>query len=261
MKPMPQTAPTQPVGVLLKRRLKQLEKTSAELAEAVQLPLEYIEALIDGTRRPPQPGWTDLYDRMTQYLKFGRNDLAAAAVAERAALAQAPRRADPRVRELMLALCEPGTAASFQPKPGKPHAADAMAQRLLEVVQASVRHDTLAYRATMRPGRNHVTMRGRVFEFLDATIDLLNVSDFEEFVRPRVASWDVDRDSGVLRVIFSGREQRPAGPPTTTRPPGAPTAAPIAPPAPPAAPVGRPRASAKPAAKAKVKSARGRSAR
>ena len=37
MKPMPQTAPTQPVGVLLKRRLKQLEKTAVELAEAVQL--------------------------------------------------------------------------------------------------------------------------------------------------------------------------------------------------------------------------------
>jgi len=226
MKPVPQAAPTQPVGVLLKRRLKQLEKTAVELAEAVQLPLEYIEGLISGKRRPPQPGWTDLYDRMTQYLKFGRNDLAAAAIAERAERAEAPRRADPRVRDLVLSLCEPQTASSFQPKPGKPHPADAMAQRLLEVVQASVRHDTLAYRATMRPGRNHVTMRGRVFEFLDATIDALNVADFEEFIRPRVATWDVDRDSGVLRVVFSGRDSRPSGPPPTVRP--MPVAAPAA---------------------------------
>jgi len=260
MKPVPQAAPTKPVGVLLRTRLKQLEKTSTELAEAVQLPMEYIEGLLSGKRRPPQPGWTDLYDRMTQYLKFGRNDLAAAAIAERAERAEAPRRADPRVRDLVLGLCEPSTAASFQPKSGKPHPADAMAQRLLEVVQASVRHDTLAYRATMRPGRNHVTMRGRVFEFLDATIDALNVADFEEFIRPRVATWDVDRDTGVLRVVFQGREQRPSTPPATVlRPQLAAASQPAAPVAAPSAPAPAKRARVSPKSASKGKSGRGRS--
>jgi hypothetical protein len=133
-----------------------------------------------------------------------------------------------------------------------------MAQRLLELVQASVRHDTLAYRATMRPGRNHVTMRGRVFEFLDATIDALNVSDFEEFVRPRVASWDMDRDTGVLRVVFSGREQRSSGPPPSVRPMTVSAPQVVAPVPPTEAETPAKRAAAKPRAKAKTK-ARSRS--
>jgi hypothetical protein len=229
MKPMPQTAPSGPVGVLLRRRLKELERTPADLAEAVQLPIDYIEDLLSGKRRPPQPGWTDLYDRMTQYLKFGRNELSASAIAERIARAEGPKRADARVRDLMLTLCDPATAATFQGKSGKPHPADPLAQRLLEVVQASVRHDTMTYRATMRPGRNHVQMRGRVFEFLDITIESLTVADFEEFVRPRVATWDVDRDSGVLKVVFCGRELRPIGVSATTRAPTLPSAAPAEP--------------------------------
>ena len=63
------------VSQLMRRRLKELQRTPRELAEAVQVPETYIADLLAGRRRPPAPGRTDVYDRMTKFLRLHRNDL------------------------------------------------------------------------------------------------------------------------------------------------------------------------------------------
>src|SRR5207245_366726 len=108
--PLPKQALT--LGGLVRRRLREVNRSAAQLAEAVQVPSEYIDDLITGARRPPLPARTDIYPKMTSFLRLSRNDLTACASAERAAMAStdapAPAAA---VRRLVPDLREPGRAA------------------------------------------------------------------------------------------------------------------------------------------------------
>ncbi len=191
--------------------------SSNELAEAVQLSTEYIDDLIAGRRRRPLPGRTDLYERMTSFLRLSRNDLALCASAERADTAPT-RTSGPKanVRRLLLALCEPGTARELEERRAQHGSTELVdfIQRLLQVTQGAVRRMPTGLRlAAERCGGSYVAMRLRVLEFLDATPETLTVDDFTRFLRPRVELWDVDLQTGVLRVVLRGAgapEPRPA---------------------------------------------------
>ena len=98
------------VSQLVRRRLKELKRTPRELAEAVQVSEEYVSDLLAGRRAPPAPGRTDLYDRMTKFLRLHRNDLPTCAKVEREAIGTKRTRPDPKVRALLLGLCEPTLA-------------------------------------------------------------------------------------------------------------------------------------------------------
>src|SRR2546425_1998224 len=126
----------------MRRRLRELKRSPEELAEAAQVPTDYIEDLIASRRRPPLPGRTDLYDRMTTFLRLGRNDLANCARAERAASAPAePVGPDASIARLLLGMCEPATAKELEQRRALRGSAEfaGYAQRLLDVTQGSVR--------------------------------------------------------------------------------------------------------------------------
>jgi len=196
------------VGELLRQRLRETNRSAEELAEAAHVPAGYIEELITGRRRPPLPARTDVYERMTQFLRLGRNDLAACASAERAGSASTPA-AGPSasIRRSLLALCEPETAGSLERR-ARQHDGELaeLIQRLLNVAQASVRRvldDQIGLRvAATQSGTTYLAMRVRVLDFLDATPDTLTADDLTSFVRPRIAMWDVDLQTGVLRVVL-----------------------------------------------------------
>lgn len=203
------------VGKLLRRRLRETGRSSKELAEAVQLPREYIDDLIAGRRRPPLPGGTDVYEKMTSFLRLSRNDLVLCARAERADTAPT-RAAVPKanVRRMVLDLCEPGTARKLEERRARDGSAElaGFIQRLLDVTQAAVRRmldDQIGLRiAAERCGGTYAAMRLQVLEFLDATPDTLTADDLAMFLRPRVALWDVDLQTGVLRVVLRAHEPR-----------------------------------------------------
>lgn len=203
------------VGELLRQRLRETDRSPEELAEAVQLPTKYIDDLIAGRRRPPLPGRTDLYERMTSFLRLSRNDLVLCARAERADTPPT-RVSGPKanVRRLLLALCEPGTARELEERRAQHGSAELVGfiQRLLDVTQGVVRRmldDKIGLRiAAERCGGTYVAMRLRVLEFLEATPDTLTADDLTKFLRPRVALWDVDLQTGVLRVVLRAHEPR-----------------------------------------------------
>jgi hypothetical protein len=152
---------------------------------------------------------------MTRFLRLGRNDLVTCARAERArpagAKAPAP---DPAAAKLLLDLCEPTTAreiARRRTRRGDTEFAD-LVQRLLDVAQGAVRRlldDPVALRiAAVHRGIAYIDMRLLVLEFLDATPDTVTAADLAEFVRPRIATWDVDLETGVLRVVLKAHEPR-----------------------------------------------------
>jgi len=205
------------LGELLHRRLRELGCSPAELAAAVAVPEQYIDDLISGSRRPPRPSRTDIYPKMTAFLRLGRTEIVACADAERSGAAPAVISGpDALVRARLLALCAPETARKLERRKARGGAGGAELvgyfQRLLDVAQGAVRRmldDQIGLRAlaTAR-GSSYEAMRLRVLEFLDTTVDGLTTEDLVEFLQPRITSWDVDLETGVFRVVLRAHEGR-----------------------------------------------------
>jgi hypothetical protein len=202
------------IGRLLRHRLRELERTPQDLAAAARVPPEYIKDLIAGRRLPPLPGRTDLYDRMTRFLQLGRNDLAESAQAEREAAHTAGGASSADVRNLVLGLCQPDTARLLRGRMAKkgPAEVDRLIERLLKITRGSVRRiledDAAVRMAAMDRGGSYLAMRVRVIEFLDATFDTVTAADYHDFLRPRIAMWDIDLVLDVMRVVFRPQDRR-----------------------------------------------------
>ncbi len=214
---MTSAPPSRPPGTireLLHRRLREIGRSPNELAEAVDVPAHYIDDLIAGCRRPPLPGRTDIYAKMTSFLRLGRNVVVACARAERAAEPAGASGPGAQVRCLLLALCAPGTARELEQRRARRGGAElaGFLQRVLDVTQGAVRRaldDPIGLRlAAAERGSTYLAMRFKVLEFLDSTADTLTVEDLIEFLRPRIEHWDVDLETGVLRVVLRTRGPR-----------------------------------------------------
>ncbi len=207
--------PAGKIGRLLHHRLRELERTPRDLAAAARVPPEYIKDLIAGRRRPPLPGRTDLYERMTRFLQLGRNDLAESAQAERQA-AGSGGASSADVRNLVLGLCQPDTARLLRGRMAKkgPDEVDRLIERLLLITRGSVRRiledDAAVRMAAIERGSNYLSMRLRVIEFLDATFDTVTAADYHDFLRPRITMWDIDLVLDVMRVVFRPQDRRPS---------------------------------------------------
>jgi hypothetical protein len=196
-----------------------MKRSAEELAEAVEVPTEYIDDLIAGSREPPLPGRTDVYERITSFLRLGRRDLSACLPAERAgAGAAGPSAPGTQVRRLLLALCAPATAQELERRRARRGSAELvdLIRRLLDVTQGAVRRvldDHIGLRlAAAERGSSYVAMRLKVLDFLDATPGTLTVGALTEFLQPRIALWDVELETGVMRVVLRPweRSARPA---------------------------------------------------
>ncbi len=211
MKPAPPLKELVSVSELLRRRLKETERTPEELAEHIELPPEYVKDLLSGKRRPPLPGRTDIYEKMTRFLGLGRTDLASCATAERAETKKANTGPEAPVRKALLDICNPETAKELERRAKKnPEELIDFMQRVLDVAQAGVRRmldDPISLRlAATKNGSEFIPMRLRVLEFLDVTIATLTMQDLSNWVLPRISRWDVDLSTGVLRVILRTQE-------------------------------------------------------
>ncbi len=214
---LPASKQSSTVGELLGRRLKEVNRSAQQLAEVAQVPATYIDDLISGSRRAPLPARTDIYEKMTSFLRLGRNDLVSCARSERASVVMPGVGPDAAVRRLLLDLCEPATAKILEKRQGKRGKDDLVdfIQRLLDITQGAVRRlldDQVSLRlgATQR-GISYEALRLSVLEFLDATPDTLTPEDVAQFVQPRIARWDVDLETKVLRVALRGQEPRDRG--------------------------------------------------
>ena len=218
VKAVPATGRPPKVGELVKKTLRQLQRSPDELAAAVQVSPEYVNDLIAGRRRPPLPGRTDVYDRMASFLRLGRHALETCALAERTAtVSETPRGPTAEVAERLLALCEPATAKALKRRGARDGGAELaqLTQRLLDVVQGLVRRmldDQIGLRiASAEHGVPYVGLRVRLLEFLDGAPDTLTLADMTEHVTPRIALWDVDLEADVLRVVLRTHEPRNRG--------------------------------------------------
>jgi hypothetical protein len=214
MTALPSSKPATTVGELVRRRLREIGRSPHDLAEAVGVPAQYIDDLITGSRRPPMPGRTDIYGKMTSFLQLRRNEVVDCAHAERSGATPAAAGPEAGVRRLLLSLCAPETARELERRRTRRGSAElaGFAQRLLDVAQGAVRKeldDQVGLRLTAaKRGDTYLAARLRILEFLDVTADTLTAEDLLEFLRPRIARWDVDLKTGVLRVVMRASEPR-----------------------------------------------------
>ena len=204
-----------PVGQLLRRRLRELNRTPRELAAAVKVSEGFIADLVAGRRRAPAPSRSDLYTPMAKFLRLHRNDLPTCARAEHA-IAPAARRPSPEVRRLTLELCHQGTVRALTRRVARRDGAELeclIVQRLLGVAQGFVirqlEDEAGLSVAAAREGRSYLELRMRLLDFLDATPDSVTARDYEDFVRPRIASWELDLETRAMRIVLRSREVAP----------------------------------------------------
>jgi hypothetical protein len=204
------------VARLIRRRLRELDRTPEMLATAVQVPAWYVDELLSGSRLPPAPDRTDIYDKITRYLRLHRNELAERAEAQRAEVVQTRRRPVPRVRELILELCDPTKLRALgRHLTGRegPELERLIAERILSVAKSFVGRqleDEVGVRAAAkREGVEYLDMRIRMLDFLDARADTLTPAHHAHFVRPRIATWDIDVKTRAMRIVLRSQEPRP----------------------------------------------------
>ncbi|MGH7699046.1 MAG: hypothetical protein ACREMJ_00780, partial [Gemmatimonadales bacterium] len=116
------------------------------------------------------------------------------------------------------ALCAPGRARVIVRRLAGPRGAElehVIAGRLLGVCKSFVRRrldDAFGIRvAARRAGLSPAEQRMRLLEFLDATPATLTPGDVDDFVRPRLGTWDIDLESHAMRIVL--RSQEPAAAP------------------------------------------------
>ncbi|HXQ28389.1 MAG TPA: hypothetical protein VN848_03900 [Gemmatimonadales bacterium] len=115
---------------------------------------------------------------------------------------------------MLLTLCEPTTADQLDRRHVQHGAAEFtdIVRRLLDVAQGAVRRvldDHVHLRlAAMERRTSYPMIRLRVLDFLDATPGTVTPDDITEFLAPRIARWDVELSTGVLKVVMSNSERR-----------------------------------------------------
>ena len=207
MRPTSRFKPGMTVRRILAERLEETKQSSEDLAGAIEVPGRYVKELLAGRRRPPLPARTDVYEKMTRFLKLGRTDLTETATAERAEAGDDKGPPDEEVRDQMLELCEAQTAGKLRRRARNDHAelVDLLG-RVLDVAQGSACRtltDQIPLRiAASRSGESYPEMRLRVLEFLDTSPATLTMDNLVQFIRPLIEVWDVDLENNVLKVVL-----------------------------------------------------------
>src|ERR1700704_6367782 len=100
------------VSLLIKHRLKELGLDQKDLATAAQVTESYISQLLTRKKVPPAPGRTDLYERMSEFLRLPAGELSRLAGVQRQEdlkkrVSEPPSPLFKECRELVLLKCDP----------------------------------------------------------------------------------------------------------------------------------------------------------
>src|SRR6202008_665670 len=99
------------VCLVIKRRLEELGLEQRDLAAAAEVTESYISQLLTGKKLPPEPGRTDIYDKMGKFLRLPSGKLSRLADHQRKE--ELKKKLDPpkplfkEVREVILRKCAP----------------------------------------------------------------------------------------------------------------------------------------------------------
>jgi transcriptional regulator with XRE-family HTH domain len=205
------------VSLLIRHRLSELALDQKALAAATQVTESYISQLLTRKKAPPAPGRTDLYDRMSQFLRLPAGELSKLAELQRQEdlkkrVTEAPRPLFQACRDLVLRKCEPQRRKEvrriFEKEPFGEFER-LITQKLLDVAQGLAK-DELRSEEWLRlmaqlSGRSYEQMRVAILEFLDTDVFHVSLENCVSFLDPMIDSWDIDMKTFGMEVVLNRR--------------------------------------------------------
>lgn len=205
------------VALVIRHRLKELGLEQKDLAAAAQVTESYISQLLARKKAPPAPGRTDLYDRLSRFLKLPEGELARLAELERQQ--ELRKRAGSPLqplfkdfRELTLRKCDGAQQTRIREIFEKePFGAleRLVTQKLLDVAKRVAREE-LENESWLRlvarlSDRSYEEMRVMVLEFLDTDIVDVSLENCVSFLDPLIEAWDIDMTTFGMEIVLNRR--------------------------------------------------------
>jgi transcriptional regulator with XRE-family HTH domain len=230
------------VSLLIRHRLNELELDQKDLAAAAQVTESYISQLLTRKKVPPAPGRTDIYERMSEFLRLPPGELSKLADVQRQEdlkkrVTEPPRPLFKATRELVLRKCEPERRREVQRIFEKEPFGEferLITQQLLDVAQGiakeELRSEEWLRLMAQLSGRTYEQMRVAILDFLDTDVFNVSLENCVSFLDPMIDSWDIDLRTFGMEVVLNRRlapgrlkrfefvEQEP--PPASTIEPG-----------------------------------------
>ena len=166
---------------------------------------------------PPAPARTDIYDKMSKFLKLPDGELAKVVELQRQEelrrkLADPPAPLFKEVRELVLRKCKSGKQkamrAIFEKQPFG-EVERLVTQKLLDVVKRVAREELESenwLRLVARlSNRSYQDMRVSVLEFLDTDVFDVSIENCVSFLDPLIESWDIDLATFSVEIVLNWR--------------------------------------------------------
>jgi len=205
------------VSLLIRHRLSELELDQKDLAAAAQVTESYISQLLTRKKIPPAPGRTDIYERMSEFLRLPAGELSKLADVQRQEdlkkrVTEPPRPLFKATRELVLRKCEPERRKEVQRIFEKEPFGEferLITQRLLDVAQGvakeELRSEEWLRLMAQLSGRTYEQMRVAILDFLDTDVFNVSLENCVSFLDPMIDSWDIDVKTFGMEVALNRR--------------------------------------------------------
>ena len=205
------------VCLVIRQRLAALGLGQNDLATAADVTESYISQLLTRKKLPPAPDRTDIYDKMTRFLKLPTGALSKLAELQRKEdliknLGDPPTPLFHEVRELILRRCLPGKEkqmrALFEKEPFG-ELERLVTHKLLDVVKRVAReeleNENWLHLVARLSDRNYKQMRVALLEFLDTDIFNVSAEHCVSFLEPLIESWDIDLEGFGMDIVLNRR--------------------------------------------------------
>ena len=204
------------VCLVIKQRLRELGFEQRDLATAAEVTESYISQLLTGKKLPPEPGRTDIYDKIGKFLKLPSGKLSR--LAEHQRNEELKRNLGPpkplfkEVRELILRKCAPDKEDQirviFEKQPFG-ELERLVTQKLLDIVKRVAKNElaneTWLHAVARLSGRSYEAMRVSILEFLDTDVFNVSVENCVSFLDPLIESWDIDLATFSMEIVLNRR--------------------------------------------------------
>lgn len=205
------------ISLVIRHRLEELGLDQKNLASAAQVTESYISQLLTRKKSPPAPNRTDIYEKMSEFLRLPNGELANLANLQRQEelkrkLGDPPVPLFKEVRELVLHKCKPDKTrqvqAIFEKQPFG-ELERLVTQKLLDVVKRVAKEEldnqNWVHLVARLGGRSYQQMRVIILEFLDTDVFDVSVENCVAFLDPLIESWDIDLATFAMEVVLNRR--------------------------------------------------------
>jgi len=203
------------VSLVIKNRLDELGLEQRDLAAAAEVTESYISQLLTRKKAPPGPNKTDIYQKISRFLKLPNNELVKLAMQQRREelskkLTEPPSPLFQEVRELVFRKCKPGKQrhirAIFEKQPFG-ELERLVTQKLLDVVKGITKEELeneewLRLMARLS-NRTYEEMRVAILEFLDTDVLDISLENCVSFLDPLIDSWDINLANFGMEIVLN----------------------------------------------------------